>query len=173
MLLIHQKIDHVTYRESRRFLQIRTKPHADVMGGSFGSWPQQMLVLVDDKLKSASQEGLERGDVDLAVALGGVPVAHLKERSLDMHRYVQRRSGNQLLVIHIARMHPWRTAVDAAGRFRRRDAHAPEERMQRNLDSRSKLPDHLLPIQRNDLGSPVRIIVGQKTTPGSESVTGP
>src|SRR5215469_11261694 len=70
-------------------------------------------------------------------------------------------------------MHPWRSAVDAAGRGRRCETHTAEEGMQRNLDVASELRDHSLAIKRDDLRSAVGILVGKKAASNAESVAGP
>jgi hypothetical protein len=86
-------------------------------------------------LKGSGEKRLHGGDVDFAVALAGVAVADLKERSFGVDGKEERRAGNQLLVVHVAGVHPRRRAIDPAGRLGRSDAHAAEERMKRNLES--------------------------------------
>src|SRR5215469_3711333 len=70
-------------------------------------------------------------------------------------------------------MHPWRSAVDAAGRGRRCNTHTAEEGMQRNLDAGSELRDHFLAIKRDDLRSTIGVLVRQKTASSAESIAGP
>src|ERR1700758_395861 len=110
-----------------------------------------MAILVDNKFEGAAKESLHRGDVHLTVALARVTIADLKERSLGVNGNIERGSGHEFLVVHVARVHPRRSAVDAARRRRRCNAHAAEEGMKWNLDTRSKLRHHLLTIERNDL----------------------
>src|ERR1700722_15310079 len=98
-----------------------------------------MAVLVHDEAKGAGEVGLEGLDIDLAVALAGMPIAGLEQSALRRHRHVQRRARNELLVVHIAGVRERRGAVDFA--FRWSDPHAAEERPQRQLDARSELAD--------------------------------
>src|SRR5215470_9355792 len=70
-------------------------------------------------------------------------------------------------------MHPWRSAIDPAGRGRRCNTHTAEERMQRNLDAGSELRDHSFAIKRDDLRSAVGILIRQKAASNAESVAGP
>src|SRR5215472_11256543 len=70
-------------------------------------------------------------------------------------------------------MHPWRSAVDAAGRGRRCNTHTAEEGMQGNLDAGSELRDHSLAIKRDDLRSAIGILVRQKAASNAKSIAGP
>jgi hypothetical protein len=70
----------------------------------------------------------------------------------------------------VACVHPRRSAIIAADRFRWCVAHASEERMQRNLDTRREMPDHLVSIEGNDLASAVGKVVGEKTAPRPKAI---
>src|ERR1051326_2395839 len=59
------------------------------------------------------------------------------------------RPGDEILVVEIAGVNSRWRAGDTAHRLGRRDAHAAEKRMQRNIDLRGKAGDHLLPVERN------------------------
>src|SRR5260370_946831 len=49
------------------------------MGRCFGSRPVQMHIFAQDELERANQRSLHRRNVDLAVALPGMAVAHQKQ----------------------------------------------------------------------------------------------
>ena len=85
MLLLDQEFDHVAHRVLGGFLQILAESHGDIVGRAFPRAARASVpVLVDDKAgRFPLRVGLERGDIDLAVALGGVAVAGLEQRALD------------------------------------------------------------------------------------------
>ena len=83
-------------------IQIVVEAHGHVVRGRFGARPFQVHVLAHDELKRADERSFERGDVHFAVALPGVAVAHFKERAGRVHRNVERRAGDEVLVVHVA-----------------------------------------------------------------------
>ena len=101
--------------------------------------------------RSADQRRLHRRDVDFAVALAGVAVADVEQRALRPDRDVERRSGDQLLVVEIPGVNARRRAVHSAHRRRRRDADAAEERMQRNGDAGAEMAEHVDRVELDDL----------------------
>src|SRR5439155_8702294 len=103
-----------------------------------------------------------RGNVHLAVALPGVSVANLEKRARSMDRKIESGSRNQLFVVHVAGMNTGRGAIDTPVGLRRSHSHAAEKRMQRNLNSRSKLGDHAITIQGNDFYARIGKVIGQK-----------
>ena len=173
VFLIDEEVNHVADRERGGFLQVRAEPHADVVGGRLRTRPEQVLVLVDHEAEGPGKEGLHGGDVDFAVALAGVAISNFEERSLGMDRDIECGSRDQLFVIHVTGVHPGRRAVDTAGRGRRSEAHTAEEGMKRNIDGWGEMSHHPGAIQRNNFGSAVRIIVGQKAATRSKAVAGP
>src|ERR1700720_2351068 len=80
-----------------------------------------------------------------------------------MHRNEQRRARYQLLVVQIAGVDSWRRAIYFARGFRRRDAHASEKWLQRNVDPSAEMSDLALPVQRNNLGAPLWKYIRKKT----------
>ena len=58
-----------------------------------------MEVFAHYKLKNACERGFERGDIYLSVTLRGVPIAHLEKRTARLHRDIERRAGDQFLVV--------------------------------------------------------------------------
>src|SRR5690348_7022018 len=90
-------------------------------------------------------------------------VTDLEQRSRRVNWDVERRAGNQLLVVEIASVYARRRAVHAAHALRRRDAHAAEEGLERNLDAVGEMTDHPLPVEADDLRAPLRKILGQKS----------
>src|SRR5437588_6165041 len=67
-------------------------------------------------------------------------------------------------------MNPRRRAAGAARNVRWRNADAPKEWPQRNLDPIGKVRDHSLLVERNDAHLRVRKILRQKPTSGTERV---
>ena len=80
--------------------------------------------------KPAAQRGLDRRLIDLAIALRGVAVADLEQRTGGEDRDVERAAGDELAVIEVAGVATRRDAADAACLCRRRDADAAVERAQ-------------------------------------------
>jgi len=77
--------------------------------------PGQALLLVEEYLDSQLlHAGLDGGGADLAIALHGMAVARIDERSRLPHWYVERRSLGQLAEIEIARVWAWRHRVGHA-----------------------------------------------------------
>jgi hypothetical protein len=109
--------------------------HADVVGRGFSARPHERHVLPHRQLHTSAQRCLDRRLIDLAVALCGVPIADLEQRARHEHRDEERAAGDELSVVEIACMLARRVAAHAAGRGRRRNAHAAEERPQRNHDA--------------------------------------
>src|ERR1043166_6663051 len=89
--------------------------------------------------------------IDFAVALRGVAVAHFDQRPGNEDGNVERAADDELLVVEIARMGPRRIAADASECRRRGNAHAAEERTQRDHDAWRELRRHRLAVQREDL----------------------
>ena len=69
-------------------------------------------------------------------------------------------------------MNPWRSAANSAGDFRRGDAQAPKEMLQRYLDPFGKAADHSLLVERNDLYFCIREIFWNESAPRAECVVG-
>src|SRR2546423_721499 len=82
----------------------------------------------------------------------------------------QRRARHQLLVVEIPGVNARRGAVELAHRCRRCDPHAPEERMERNLDAVGEMPDHSRGIQTNDSRLAGGEIFRKKSPRGAEAV---
>src|SRR6187455_1168160 len=77
-----------------------------------------------------------------------VAVADFEERTLDEHRDVERAAGDELAVVEIAGVAARRVAADASELWRRRYAHAAEERLQRDDDAGLELRCHRPAIER-------------------------
>jgi len=101
-----------------------------------------------------------------------VSVADFEERAGRVHGNIERRAGDEVLVIEIACHNPRRRAVEAARTFRRRVAHAAEKRDAVESRCRREFRHHPLFIQRNDFHFCVRIIVGQIPAARAERVVG-
>ena len=86
----------------------------------FAAGPFQFHVLAHGELQLATETGLDSRLVNLAIALRGMTVAGLKERTGNMNRNVERSASHQFLVVKIACMNVGRITADAAPRWRRR-----------------------------------------------------
>jgi hypothetical protein len=121
----------------RTDVEVGVDPHGDVVASSSrpAAW-RKGEVLAQVELEGTLQGGLDRGDADLAIALGAMAVTAREQRALDEDRQIERRAGAELLVVEIAaegardqRGHPapmrrWRRAHHAEER-RKRQFHAP------------------------------------------------
>ncbi len=155
LMLVHllrrcEEVDHLLDRDSRRDAQVDIGAHRDVMRVRFTARPRQLHSLAHGQLDASAQRGFDRGLIDFAVALRGMAVADFEERAFHVHRNEQRRSGDQLLVVEIARVRARRVAADAAHFGCRSDAHAAEERPERNDDARQERRRHVLAIEADD-----------------------
>ena len=99
-------------------------------------------------------------------------VADLEESTFRVNGDEECRANDQVLIVEVAGVNPWRRTADASGDFRRGHAHASEKRMQGDLDSFSKERDHASLVQRNDFPSRIREILRQEAAAGKESVEG-
>src|SRR5262245_44218690 len=85
--------------------------------------PTQVLPLMEDNLDlQLLHAGLDGGKANLSIALHGMAVPGVDERSGLPHWDVQRRSRGQLTQIEIAGMWPWRHRVGHARAQRRKIA---------------------------------------------------
>src|SRR5256712_2681638 len=131
-----------------------------------------MQVLMDDELERSDEGSFERSDVHFPVALAGMAVANFKERAAGVDRKEKRRARDQILVVEVAGVYPRRIAADTPRNFRRSNAHAAEEGMQRDLDALGEMRDHPRFIQRDDFHARVGKVVGEEAAAGAESVVG-
>ena len=104
--------------------------------------------------------------------LARVAVADLEQGALHEHRQVERRAGDQLLVVHVAADESGRGGVIAADVGRRRDTHAAEEGMQRHLYARREMRDHTLAIEGDDLHPRVGEILAEDAQAVTKAVVG-
>jgi hypothetical protein len=101
-----------------------------------------------------------------------VAVADLEVGALGVDGDEEGGAGDQVLVVHVAAVHPGRGGVPLAGGLGRRDAHGAEEGVQRDVDAGGEVADHLLAVERDDLAR-VGEVVGQEAAAGAEAVAGP
>ena len=90
--------------------------------------------------------GLDRGEVDFAVALAGVRIAGPQQRARHMHRHIERGAGDEIADVHVAGEFAGRHARVAA-RLLARDAERARERAQRQHDAGQELGRHLVEIE--------------------------
>jgi len=63
------------------FIERGVEAHRDPVGGRLAARGFQLQVLADDELERADERGLHRGDIDFAISLPRVAVAHFEERA--------------------------------------------------------------------------------------------
>ena len=176
-ILLGQEGDHVADSHLSGGLEIQVESHCDVLSRSFSTGPDKTvriveIAFVDDELEGAGELGFEGRDVDFAVALTGVTVADFKVRAFGIDGEIDGSAGDELLVVHVAAVHPRRSGVVLASRSSG-DPHAAEEWMKRNVDAGREVADHLCTVEWDDTGVAVREVVGEKTAAGAEGVAGP
>jgi hypothetical protein len=176
-ILLGEEGNHIADGHLGGSFEIEVKSHADVLRGSFRAGPDEAVRIVEvafmnDELEGSGELSFKRSDIDFPVALTGVAVAYFKVRAFGVDREIDGGTGDELLVVHIAAMHPGGSGVVlAAGRSG--DTHAAEEGMKRNVDAASEVADHLGAIERDEAGMAVGEVVGEKTAAGAEGVARP
>ena len=170
VLFGHQEGNHFAHRVLGGQGKVLVQAHADVGGGRFGAGQGEVQVLAHDKLQGARERSFQGRDIDFAVALAGVAIAHEKQRPRRVHRQIQRGAGYQFLIVKVAAVDARRRAVDAARCGRRGHAHAPEKRPQRHVDARQKMGHHFLRIERNNAHFGVAKILRNEAALGPEGI---
>src|ERR1700736_3667608 len=97
-----------------------------------------------------------------------MPIACLEQGPLCRDWNIQRRTGNQFLVVHVARVRKRRIAIKSSLCWRH--SHAAEKWMQWEIDSGREMSNHLCPIQWNYLRTGVRILHGEEPMVKAKSV---
>ena len=176
-ILLGEEGDHVADGHLSGGLEVQIESHCDVLSRSFSSGPDKTVrivevTFVDDELEGAGELGFQSGDVDFAVALTGVTVTDFKVRAFGVDREIDGSASDELLVVHVAAVHPGRGRVVLASGCSG-DSHAAEEWMKRNVDAGGEVADHLGAVERNEAGVAVGEVVGEEAAAGTEGVTGP
>jgi hypothetical protein len=177
--LLGEEGDHVADGDLGGGFEVFVEAHGDVLGGGFATGPEEAvgfvagLGLVDDELEGAGELGLHGGDVDLAVALAGVAVAYFEESAFGVDGDIESGAGDHFFVVDVAGVHPGWGGVVLAGGLGRGDAHAAEERVQRDVDARGEVADHFVAVEGDDAGVAVGEVVGEEAAAGAEAVAGP
>src|SRR5262249_42721815 len=93
-----------------RHVEIEVHPHRVIVGGILGAWPGHAAAgaLVHDELERAGERSLDRGAVDLAVALHGVRIAGEELRAVVKYWQVEGRTDGELVEVHVAAPAPGR-----------------------------------------------------------------
>jgi hypothetical protein len=173
--------DHVANGHLGGALEVLVEAHGDVGGGGDGARPFEPVGgrervrcggFVEDELEGAGELGFERGDVDLAVSLVGVAVADLEVGAPGVDGEEDCGAGDEVLVVHVAAVHPGRGGVGAAAGGDG-DAHGPEEGVQWDVDAGGEVADHLLAVKRDELLARVGEVVGEEAAADAEAVAGP
>jgi hypothetical protein len=176
-ILLGEEGDHVADGHLSSGLEVQIESHRDVLSWSLGTGPDKTVrivevALVDDELEGAGELGFEGGDVDFAVALTSVTVTDFKVRSFGVDGEIDGSAGDELLVVHVAAVHPGRSRVVLASGCSG-DAHAAEEWVKGNVDAGGEVADHLCAVEQDEAGVAVREVVGEETAAGAEGVAGP
>jgi hypothetical protein len=175
--LFGEEGDHVANGHLGGGFEVFVEAHGDVLGRGFAAGPEEAVgvgeaSLVDDELEGAGELGFEGSDVDFAVALASMAVTDFEVGALGVDGDVEGGAGNELLVVHVAAVHPgWGGVVLAT--LGGGDAHASEEGVEGNVDAGSEVADHFGSVERNDAGFAVGEVVGQEAAAGAEGVAGP
>ena len=146
------------------------EPHGDEVRRRFRPRPSPSQVLPDDELECPGKRGLERGAIDLAVALTGMAIAGREERPGHVHGQIQCRARDELLVVEIAAVPSGRPAADSADERWRRHAKVAEERLQRHLDTRRERGDVGGEVEGNDPAVLHRERGWQRSAAGGEPI---
>src|SRR4030095_9717416 len=117
-----EKLDQLASGQPRGFIEILVEAHADVVRGCFRARPAKPLTLAHADFESSPERCLERRAGHFAIALHAVAVANRKQGALHVHRQIQDRACDEILVVEITAMPAWRTARDSFDERRRRDA---------------------------------------------------
>ena len=120
------------------------------------------------KLESPRQARLQRRPADFAVALGGVPVASREQGALVPDREIDRRPGDQFLVVEIAAVLARLDRRDAPVLGLRRHPEVAEEGAERQIASPGQPPDHRCVVEW-DVNVPGEgKFIGQRATEGAD-----
>src|ERR1700676_3332564 len=138
MLLVHQEVDQLFESDLGGFVQILVEANGNVIRWCLGSRPMDLHVLAHNELKCAIQRSFHGSAIDFTVTLSGMTVSDFKERAARVDREIENCAGDEIFIVHVTAMDPWRTAADAAGPLWRRDTHASKKGLQRDIDSLSK-----------------------------------
>ena len=175
-ILFGQEGDHVADGHLGGGLEILGEAHGDVVGGGFGTGPEEVFfggfAFEDGELEGAGEEGFEGGDVDFAVALSGVAVAGFKQAAGRVDGVEDGRTGGEFLVVHVAAVHPGRGGVPLAGGLGRSDAHGAEEGVEGDADAGGEVGGHGRAVEGDDFGVAVGEVVGKEAAAGAEAVAG-
>ncbi len=175
-VLLGEEGDHVADGHLGGGLEVFGEAHGDVFSGGLGAGPEELLfgglAFEDGELEGAGEEGFEGGDVDFAVALAGVAVAGFKEGTGGVDGVEDRGAGGELLVVHVAAVHPGRGGVPLAGGLGRSDAHGAEEGVEGDGDAGGEVGGEGGAIEGDDLGAAVGEVVGEEAAAGTEAVAG-
>src|SRR5262249_24930156 len=106
-LLAGEEIHRLTRRDLHRLVQILVEAGDDPVRGRLDTGPLELHILADDRLDHDLAPGaLERGEVDLPIALAAVRVARPDESALEKDRQVQNRAFLQLVDVHVRAVLP-------------------------------------------------------------------
>ncbi len=156
LALLHQKIRGLALENVERLVEVAVDADRDPRVFRLDARPLELHVLEHfDRHAHLLVGGLERGQVDLAVALRGMGIAGPQQRALDEHRHVERAALSLVADVEIAAVASGRHRAVLAG-LGAGDAQDAGKRRQRDLDAGRKLRDPALEIEIEILDLAVR-----------------
>src|SRR5262249_40301276 len=129
---------------------------------------EQMHIFADRETEHTDQRRFHSGEIHFAVAHREVPVANIQQSLRALYRNKHRRAGDELLIVHVARVIPGRRTVNASGR--RRHANAAEKRPGWKMDARRELHHFSGEIEFDQLLPRVRELVTEQSIRGPEVI---
>src|SRR6266568_5193005 len=162
-LLAGEEVDRFTDRHLHRLFEILMQAERDPMRRRLGARPAQGLALDQIEPEGSRQRRLDRRQIDLTVALGGMAIAAHEQGAGNVNRQIESRPDREVLEIDVAAERAGRTGADLAEAARRTGRHDAEERPQRYLDLGSEFGDLSLEVEGNDDAAVERELVRQAT----------
>src|ERR1700674_3037779 len=147
LALLHQEARRLALENVERLVEIAVDADRDPRVPGLDARPLELHVLEHfDRDAHLLVGGLERGQVDLAVALGGMGIAGPQQRALDEHRHVERRAFGEVADVQIAAVASGRHRTVLAG-LGAGDAQDAGKRCQRDLDAGRELRDLAVEVE--------------------------
>src|SRR5439155_1672915 len=157
----YKVFDHVARSAAGRFVEAFVKSHGDDVCGSLGARVEQMHIFADRETEHTDQRRFHSSEIHFAVAHREVSVANIQQSLRALYRNKHRRAGDELLVVHVARVISGRRTVNPSGR--RRHPNAAEKRLGRKMDARRELEHFSGEIEFDQLLPRVRELVTEQS----------
>src|SRR5216683_3911134 len=156
LALLHQKIRRLAPEDVERLVEIAVDADRDPRVPGLDARPLELHVLEHlDRDAHLLVGGLERGQIDLAVALRGMGIPGPQQRALDEHGHVERGTFGQIADVHVAAVASGRHRAVLTG-LGARDADRAGEGSERDLDAGGELRDLAVEVEIEILHLAVR-----------------